>query len=471
MIVCHSRPAKSTPTGKQTWLFRERDVEFYTLCWPGFYWYILLTIVPPKPIDQYFTIADVDGIVPPLAIIVVDFDQNIFLQDEQKNLYEFAQVPNAIDRVSDLLLRGRGVATVSCNGVAFTDYNTFFPSSQTICPTMERAAQARPNRWTIGFPIAPSQRDAWKSYSCMVSLNPAAMYALSNGQKEIATFSLSLQFSAPKCVPPLAITPPRIVGPQFPTENIPISSSIASVQVQNHWSEGVTLPRPDQTNVLAQNAMQSNCPYLESGLMKWESPSTWPNNAIPQANGQAFTVPAGRSILVSGSSLARSGFYGYITVPSTSRLIFADEDIDLHTMGMDIAGVVSIGTAQCRMTKRIRILLYGSRSAQTNPGDPWVKGLHVTGVLDVHGQVYTPTWTRLANSARQGDTVIYVQDLVNWQVGQTIVITTTVLKDSLDFTQNEQRIISRIQRAPNLGPRISAITLNERLNFNHYGYT
>jgi hypothetical protein len=434
------------------------------------HWQVSIThVVPPKPVDGYFTIADVPGVVPPLAIIVVDFDQNIFLQDEQKNLYEIAQVPSAIDRVSDLLLRGRGVATVSCNGVTYSEYNTFFPSSQTICPTLERTTQARPNRWTIGFPIAPSMRAAWQGYTCQLSLNPAARYVLANAQKEVATFTFQLRFSAPKCVAPPVITPPRVVGPQYPTENIPVASSISSVQVQNHWSEGVTLPRPDQSNVLNENAMQVNCPHLESGLLRWETPATWPNNAVPQANGQPFSIPAGRSVLVSGSSLARSGFYGYITVPATSRLIFADENIELHTMGMDIAGVFAIGGAQCRMTSRIRILLYGSRSAQPLPADPWVKGIHVTGVLDIHGQVYTPTWTRLATTARAGDTVIYVQDLVNWQVGQTIAITTTVLKDSLDFTQNEVRTISRVQRAPHLGPRISAITLNERLGFNHYG--
>jgi hypothetical protein len=301
-------------------------------------------------------------------------------------------------------------------------------------------------------------------------LNPAAKFVLANAQKEVATFALSIRHSAPKCVPPPVITPPRVVGPQYPTENIPVASSIASVQVQNHWSEGVTLPRPDQSNVLNQNAMQVNCPYLEAGLLRWENPATWPGNAVPQANGQSFSIPEGRSVLVSAASVPRSGFYGYITVPATSRVIFADEDFDFPTMGMNIIGVMSIGSAQCRMTKRIRVLLYGSRSAQTNPGDPWVKGLHVTGVLDVHGQVYTPTWTRLASTARQGETVIYVQDLVNWQVGQEVVITTTVLKDSLDFTQNEQRTIARVQRAPHLGPRISAITLTERLNFNHYGY-
>lgn len=52
----------------------------------------------------------------------------------------------------------------------------------------------------------------------------------------------------------------------------------------------------------------------------------------------------------------------------------------------------------------------------------------MTGILDIHGQVFAPTWTRLARTAVPGDTLIYLQDLVNWQIGQEIVLTTTVLR-------------------------------------------
>ena len=282
-------------------------------------------------------------------------------------------------------MRSRGPATITCNGVSFTGFTVFTPTSaQTTCSVVDRTP---PNRWTVSFPITPGAKPSWPSYTCQVVVNAGARLILSNSLKEPAIFNLRLRHSAPKCPQTVQPTPTLGGRPDYPTETIPVASSIASVLVQNHWSEGVILPRPDQSNVITENALQLNCPHPESGLLRWEDAATWPNSGIPQANGQAFSIPEGRSVLVSGNSLAKSGFYGYITIPSTSRLIFADENIELHTMGMNVIGTFAIGGPQCRMTSRIRILLYGSRSAQPVPADPWVKGIHVTGVFDIHGQV------------------------------------------------------------------------------------
>jgi hypothetical protein len=427
------------------------NAKEFMACWVGFNWYFIVIIVRPKPNDQYFENADGDGVGPGL----VHFRPPL-LKEHQN---DYCKYQNDIDHISDLLLR----VINSDSEFTLSENDTFFDTGKPVT-TVIPSKEDRPDRFGIVLQKGNKPKPEVSSSSSSVASTSSASASASTSSSATSSTSSSSSSSLS------GSTPTPGVRPEYPTEDIPISSSIGSVEVQNHWSQSVTFPRPDQTNVLTENSMQVNCPYLEAGLVRWEDPSTWPNDVIPQANGEPFSLPADKSILVSAISLAKTGFYGYITVPATSRLIFSDEDIDLHTMGMDIAGVVSIGTAQCRMTKRIRILLYGSRTAQTNPGAPWVKGIHVAGVLDVHGQVYTPTWTRLANTAQKGDTVIYVQDRINWQVSQTIVITTTVLKDSLDYTQNEQRTISKVQNAPHLGPKISAITLNQGLDFSHYGY-
>lgn len=73
------------------------------------------------------------------------------------------------------------------------------------------------------------------------------------------------------------------------------------------------------------------------------------------------------------------------------------------------------------------------------------KGIGVTpsGTLEMHGKQYFPTWTRLAAHAYAGNDVIYVQEDINWEVGQYIVIITSVYED-LKNNQNEVRQIKAI---------------------------
>ncbi len=133
-------------------------------------------------------------------------------------------------------------------------------------------------------------------------------------------------------------------------------------------------------------------------------------------------------------------------------------------------GKLRIGSSTCRLRNKVTIELYGSRYNQTVPADPWVKGIWVSeGQLDIHGVQYFPTWTRLARTANINDTVIFVQDLVNWEVGQSFVITTSELKDTRDFNRNEKLIITGVYQARKYGPNVSAITIKSSLKFKHYG--
>ena len=145
-----------------------------------------------------------------------------------------------------------------------------------------------------------------------------------------------------------------------------------------------------------------------------------------------------------------------------------------------------------------------------------------SGTIDLHGAEFVPTWTRLAMTASINDTWIYVQvwvmgwdgccvtlphprnmfvlshsilqDLVNWQVGQSIMVTTTELKDARDFNRNEVcyipifyillfhsiyiisiknytaqvRIIAAVKRTT-LGTSVSAIQLTTALTYRHFG--
>jgi hypothetical protein len=47
----------------------------------------------------------------------------------------------------------------------------------------------------------------------------------------------------------------------------------------------------------------------------------------------------------------------------------------------------------------------------------------------MHGKLYHPTWTRLAQTVAANSSYVYLQDNVNWEVGQQILILTTIVFD------------------------------------------
>lgn len=147
-------------------------------------------------------------------------------------------------------------------------------------------------------------------------------------------------------------------------------------------------------------------------------------------------------------------------------MIFGDADIIVQAAGFRVQGALRIGSPTCRIRSKISITLVGSRTAQSLPTNEWVKGIYVTGEIDVHGVRFSPTWTRLARTLSPGNNVILVQDLVNWQPGQQIVVATTELKDTRDYHRNEVFTISAIQRYTQ---SISAIFVTTPAQYKHFG--
>ena len=244
------------------------------------------------------------------------------------------------------------------------------------------------------------------------------------------------------------------------------------MSVQNHWSEIVTLPRPDYSSVSADNTAQVSCPHYGTYLTDWDNPLAWVGSTVPLPNGQSISIAAFTYVLVRGATIqASDGIYGVITIPASSSLVFDDSNMTLHTMGIAVYGTLLMGSPTCRLRSYINIVLHGTAPSTMDAQSPLVKGIYVTGSLDMHSVVYAPTWTRLAATAHKGDTLLYLQDLVNWEVGQTIVVTTTALKDSLDWTQNEVRNITAVWAAPHLGAAISVVQVSSPLLYEHYGDT
>ena len=241
---------------------------------------------------------------------------------------------------------------------------------------------------------------------------------------------------------------------------------------QNHWSEVVNLAayRPALPALDTPQPTRTGCPHLTTPALKnWHDPATW-GGSLPAA-GTSFSLPANTNVLLSSCSVDPAVVYGNITIPTGSQLIFADADIAIRATGFIVRGALRAGSATCRLASKITITLHGSRAQfPVLPANEWIKGIFVTsgGTLDLHGVQYSPTWTRLARTASVGDSVIYIQDVPNWQPGQQILISTTELKDSRDFTRNEVRTISSVSKTT-LGSSVAAVVLTTPLSFRHYG--
>jgi hypothetical protein len=250
-------------------------------------------------------------------------------------------------------------------------------------------------------------------------------------------------------------------SPIFPTAYLP--NAATGGFITDHWSEKAIMERPPKISPLA-NPSLTNCPHLQSGLSNWHDPNTW-GGIVPTGN-KDVNVPVGKHVLISSCSIDPNNVFGIINVPAGSSLIFADAQISIKAKGFKVNGKFLIGSPTCRLRNKITITLSAPR--QDNAPREY-KGIYVEGgQIDVHGVRYTPTWSRLAKTANPGDSVIYIQDVVNWQPGQTIVVTTTEKKDARDWHRNEEKIIQNVYLV-NGFTSISAIQLTTPLQYKHYG--
>jgi len=258
-------------------------------------------------------------------------------------------------------------------------------------------------------------------------------------------------------------------APVYPGSNDILSSSLTPTPSSSnplttlHWSETANYAqyRPPAATIVA-NPGQTNCPHAQSGLKNWHDASTWPNGLVP-AHGSTVNIPPNTNVLL--TTVDSSFVFNLISVPATSKLIFADAPISIAARGFNVTGSLLLGSETCRLRNKINITLHGSRGSTDNP---WNKGIAVTGTVDMHGAQYFPTWTRLAMTAKKGDSWIFVQDIVNWQPGQTIAVTTTELKDARDWHRNEERTIVAVKRT-SLHATVAAIQLNAPLDYQHFG--
>jgi hypothetical protein len=209
---------------------------------------------------------------------------------------------------------------------------------------------------------------------------------------------------------------------------------------------------------------RTGCPHTSVGLFRWEDPATW-GGAVPA--GGDVTLPQGASVLL--SSCSSPLVLGTLTIPAGTQLVLSDAPLSLSVTALIVHGALTAGSPSCRLRSQVNITLRGSRPSGSSASAPAtnLKGILVdgAGVLDLHAVQYAPTWTRLAAPALNGSQWLYLQTPVNWEPGQTIIVTTTALKDARDYSETEELTIMHVFTLAN---GMGAIHTNEALRFDHY---
>ena len=263
-------------------------------------------------------------------------------------------------------------------------------------------------------------------------------------------------------VQPTASPVQPTTAPIQPTTQAPIPSSPSGSFIASGYSEMITIPQPPVPPIIGSSA--SNCPHDDSGLVEW--------SLTPSQDGEDVTIPENTRVIIR-SSLTRP--LGTLTIPSTSELILGRsvDGIDITLGGMVVQGTLTAGSETCLLDTPITLTFTGARpsNAVTNPPAPRVKGIDVDGgILSLHGKRFYRTWTRLSLTAEVGDTVLYLQDSVNWEVNQELVLVTTAIKDARDWHENEVLTIAEILPTTETGAavRVSTPVQNKHVATNSY---
>lgn len=234
------------------------------------------------------------------------------------------------------------------------------------------------------------------------------------------------------------------------------------VELQTGASEKAVIPKvPMQFDPNPRR--DSDCPHRKSSIRHFHDPSIWPGSQIPDPS-TPLVLPGNTSVLISSCSL-QDAVYAHITVPATSELIFADAPISLRIRSLLVEGKLIIGSETCRLNSLITITFVGTKTLNDEIATGFgAKGMGVVraGSVDIHGFQYHPTWTRIASTIRPNDFRVYLQDTVNWEVGQKIVVVTSIFKD-YEEDQNEVVTITSISDDGRI------IEVTPPFSFIHYG--
>ena len=198
----------------------------------------------------------------------------------------------------------------------------------------------------------------------------------------------------------------------------------------------------------------------------WSNPATWNTGVVPTDNDDVV-IPAGSSVLMSGTLLAKS-------VSVSGSLYCADNDIALETQWMAVMGRLVCGSSGSRYTNNFVLTLKGADDGGDimGMGDKFL-GAMGAGAIELHGEQRT-SFVQLADTADIGSSTIALSGVVDWRTGDELVISPTRwITDAQGLPINEAEVVAvhSITTAGPLNDRYSVVQLKTALTRRHFGKT
>ena len=199
-------------------------------------------------------------------------------------------------------------------------------------------------------------------------------------------------------------------------------------------------------------AMDAAAPGAITRTVKWSDASAWPSGKVPAA-GEAVTIPRGTEVVLD----VQPPELRSLTVQG--KLTFADaRDIELKTDWIYVpGGTLQIGTAAAPYRHKATITLTDKVPGENinTMGDRGIMLLN--GTLSLHGDRGSNTWTKLAHTAKAGNSRIAVLNAAGWRKGDVIVLAST----DYNPRQAEERTITAVSG--------NGLTLDKPLQYMHFG--
>src|SRR5260370_14218693 len=151
----------------------------------------------------------------------------------------------------------------------------------------------------------------------------------------------------------------------------------------------------------------------------WSDPNTWASHHVPVA-GEDVTIPTGATVTLDVTTPELHS----LTVLGT--LAFDETAIALVARWIMVHGILQAGTDAAPFAHHATVTLTANDPNEDVMG-MGTRGILVmgSGVLEFHGQVRTPVWTKLAANAPAGATSLVLKDRVTWAGGDQLAIAPT----------------------------------------------
>ncbi|WP_052700644.1 G8 domain-containing protein [Methylocucumis oryzae] len=159
-------------------------------------------------------------------------------------------------------------------------------------------------------------------------------------------------------------------------------------------------------------------PACPNDAVLWSNPNSWPSGAVPVA-GDTVTIPAGHHIALDTNPPALAG----LTIEGA--LSFCRQDLALTSEWILLTGELHIGSEAEPFTHHALITL-NDTDTEENISGMGTRGLLVMGgLLELHGNAPSVSRTKLTAHAQPNDTLLQIENEVQWQAGDEVIIAPT----------------------------------------------